>query len=59
VIFIPVAKGSYELVGPTEGEESGIGRSEWMGKYGGGRYNRRMSGYGRVIVRRVVGPFFF
>jgi hypothetical protein len=30
------AKGSYGLVGPMEGEESGIGWSEWMGKYGGG-----------------------
>jgi hypothetical protein len=30
-----------------------------MGKCGGGRYKRRVSGYGRVIVCRVVCPFFF
>jgi hypothetical protein len=38
-------------------EESGSGRSEWMGKCGGGMYKRRVSGCGRVIVCRVVCPF--
>ena len=36
-----------------------MGSSEWVRRCGGGRYKRRVSGCGRVIVYCMVVPFFF
>ena len=36
-----------------------VGGSEWVRRCGVGRYKRRVSGCGRVIVYCMVVPFFF
>jgi hypothetical protein len=41
------------------GRHQVLGGSEWMGRCGGGRYKRHVSGGGQVIAYGSFVPFFF
>ena len=47
-------RGLLEVVGPIGRGQQVVGGSEWVSRCGGGRYKRRVSGHGRVIVYWVV-----
>ena len=42
------------MAGPIGRVQQVVGGSEWVSRCGGGRYKRRVSGRGRVIVGWVV-----
>jgi len=47
-------RGLLEVAGPIGRGHQVVGGSEWVSRCGGGRYKRRVSGRGRVIVGWVV-----
>ena len=59
MVFIPGPR--FACAGRTNGGggHQVVGGSEWVRSCGGGRYKRRVSGCGRVIVYCIVVPFFF
>ena len=59
MVFIPGSR--FARAGRTNGGRGHqvVGGSEWVGRCGGGRYKRRLSGCGRIIVYCIVVPFFF
>ena len=52
-------RGLLEVAGKIGRGQQVVGGSEWVSRCGGGRYKRRVSGCGRVIVYCMVVPFFF
>jgi len=48
-----------EVAGPIGRGQQVVGGSEWISRCGGGRYKKRVSGRGRVIVYWVVVSFSF
>jgi len=52
--YLYQGRGLLELAGPIGRGQQVVGVSEWVSRCGGGRYKRRVSGRGRVIVYWVV-----
>ena len=52
-------QGLLDLVGPIGRGRQVVGSSEWVSGCGGGRYKRRVSRRGQVIVYWMVVTFFF